>query len=85
MTLTRLTVMQSKKASAIEQVLNIGSGFIIATLVWYFFMTPYLGIEYRVDQALTVTTIFTVISMIRGYIWRRIFNWLTTRAMEVKG
>ena len=82
MKLTRLTVMQSKKASAIEQVLNIGSGFIIATLVWYYLITPYLGIPYHMDQALIVTTIFTVISVIRGYLWRRYFNQLTMKAME---
>ncbi len=71
--------MQSKRYSLIEQVCNIGSGFLIALTVWAYIITPYLGIEYQAEQAMVITVIFTLISLVRGYLWRRTFNYITNR------
>lgn len=70
---------QSKLFSLIEQLFNIGSGFIIAVCLWAFVVTPYLGIEYDVTEAMHVTLMFTAVSIIRGYLWRRAGNFITER------
>jgi len=70
---------QTKLFSLLEQVLNVASGFIIAVLLWIYIVTPYLGIEYDVTQSLSVTLMFTVVSMLRGYLWRRAGNYITER------
>lgn len=69
--------MQSRKHSAVEQILNVGSGFIIALLVWRYYITGYLHIEVMWDKNLHVTFVMTVISLLRGYAWRRLMNWYT--------
>lgn len=65
---------QTKLESFIESCLNVGSGFFVALLVWRFVVVPYLGLEVSWHQNLSVTTLFTVVSVVRGYIWRRFFN-----------
>jgi hypothetical protein len=67
--------MQRKAISLLEQVCNVGSGFFTALLVWIYIVKPLFHIEVSMTQNLEITTIFTVVSIIRGYIWRRIFNW----------
>ena len=67
--------MQSKYQSFKEQVLNVGSGFIISALVWEYFIKHLIREGYiTLDSTLIVTCIFTVVSLIRGYVWRRVFN-----------
>jgi len=67
--------MQSKYQSLKEQVLNVGSGFIISATVWEFLIKPLVNEGYlSLDSTLTITCIFTVTSLIRGYTWRRVFN-----------
>ena len=70
---------QTKLHSLLEMVCNVGSGFIIAMLLWGYVVTPYLGIEYHLIDNLVVTGLFTVVSIIRGYIWRRVGNYLMVR------
>lgn len=65
---------QTKLESFIESCLNVGSGFFVALIVWRFVVVPFLGLEVSWHQNLTVTTLFTVVSVCRGYIWRRFFN-----------
>ena len=71
--------MQTKLFSFIEQLANIASGFIIAIVLWASVVTPYLGIPYDLFDNLVITTMFTVASLVRGYIWRRIGNHITVR------
>ena len=70
---------QSKLFSLFEQLLNVGSGFIIAILLWAYVVTPYLGIKFDVTESLNVTLLFTVVSIVRGYLWRRAGNFITER------
>jgi len=65
---------QSRMLSAIESSCNTFSGFIVAMIVWRVFITPYLGIPVSLNTNLKVTGVFTVVSVIRGYIWRRLFS-----------
>lgn len=65
---------QTKLVSFIEAVVNVASGFVVALLLWRFFVVPYLNIPVGWGTNLTVTTIFTFVSVARGYLWRRFFN-----------
>lgn len=65
---------QSKLESAIEALLNIGSGFVVAMLVWQLVAAPLWGYEVTLLDNLGLTTLFTVVSLVRSYIWRRIFE-----------
>lgn len=66
---------QSKTKSLVEQLLNIGSGFIVSLIVWIYVIAPIWSIDVTMSDNLNITLIFTVISVIRGYLWRRLFNW----------
>ena len=66
---------QTKLESLLESFVNVGSGFIIAFLVWGFIVRPLIYAGYlTIDHTLAITIIFTVISVVRGFIWRRFFN-----------
>jgi hypothetical protein len=66
--------MQSKKWSLIETIVNVGTGFIIAqALILY--MLPCWGFQTDIHDSITISAMFTSVSMLRGYICRRIFNW----------
>ena len=69
-------MQQTKAISAIEAVMNIGSGFIVAVILWQILAALY-GIPMPLLRNLEITTIFTIVSMCRSYIWRRCFErWL---------
>jgi hypothetical protein len=73
--------MQSRVESAIEATLNIGSGFIISVIVWQILAIHY-GYDMPLSRNLEITSIFTVVSVTRSYIWRRAFNWMTMRRYQ---
>ncbi len=51
------------------------SGFILAALVWAYFVAPLIRAEYlTIDDPILITVIFTFVSFVRGYFWRRFFN-----------
>jgi low affinity Fe/Cu permease len=64
---------QTKLVSLIEQILNVASGFVLSVLVWQT-VGPLFGYEVTIAANLGITSIFTVVSVVRGYIWRRFFN-----------
>lgn len=66
--------MQSKLDSLIEQLLNIGSGFVLSLCVWEFVVKPIWSIETSFVENLQITVLFTVVSLARSYAWRRAFN-----------
>lgn len=68
---------QSRLESAVEQATNIGSGFILAMIVFQFIILPIWGNlqDISVADNFWITCIFTVTSFARGYLWRRFFNW----------
>jgi len=66
--------MQSRQHSIIESICNVASGFVISLAVWEFVIEPLFGIEKRLLDNIGITGIFTVISIARGYIWRRLFT-----------
>lgn len=66
--------MQSRTQSLIEQLLNVSSGFILSLIVWVYVISPVWDIELSGQDNLLITCVFTVMSILRGYIWRRLFN-----------
>lgn len=58
-----------------EAALNTASGMLVS-----FFLSlavfPMFGFQASVGQAFSITTIYTVVSIVRSYFWRRLFNWL---------
>jgi len=62
---------QTKLESWIEIFFNYLSGFIIAYLTYDLLIMPSPVLK---NSPLMVTTIFTVISIVRSYVWRRFFN-----------
>ena len=73
--------MQSKRESLIEIGLNVGSGFLIA---WVMTITvlPLFGLNATINESFQITLIFTLVSVLRGYLWRRYFNNIATRRIE---
>lgn len=61
-------------SSFTEQVLNVGSGYILSLLLWLYIIVPVLDVQTSMADNIIITSSFTVLSVIRGYIWRRVFN-----------
>ena len=64
---------QSKKHSALESTTNVVVGLIISILT-QMALFPILGIPVSTEKNIIITAVFFVLSFVRGYIIRRIFN-----------
>jgi hypothetical protein len=69
---------QSRFQSFIESTLNVLSGFFISLYI-QILIFPYYNIHLSISTQAQITIIFTVASVIRGYVWRRAFNWWQQR------
>lgn len=69
---------QSRIASFIESLFNvaIGYGIAVGTQVLVF---PLFGIHVPITSNLLIGLIFTVVSIVRSYCLRRVFNWIHIR------
>ena len=65
---------QSKLGSLTEAILNVSSGYIIA-LGAQLILFPIFDIEVDFDEQMGIAAIFTIISIARTYLWRRLFNY----------
>lgn len=65
---------QSKLVSLVEVIVNVLTGFLLAMLVWKFVIPVYFPrMAGPVIENLMITLTFTVVSVGRGYFWRRFF------------
>lgn len=66
---------QSRLESLLEVSINIASGFIVSFLVWVF-IVPIFWPEHASSYgtAFGIVVLFTVFSVIRSYVWRRLFE-----------
>ena len=67
--------MQSVKISTIETVLNVGSGFFVAMALNIFFL-PHFADDIQnqvITSAVIIGIIYTGVSMVRSFLFRRIF------------
>lgn len=69
---------QSRRGSALEAVANVAAGVVIA-FVANIVILPALGVPVTLSQAAQVSAAFTVVSLIRSYALRRIFNFIGGR------
>ena len=66
---------QSKTESLIESLVNQFTGIVTAFLVWRFIIIPLYGIpDPGFLQNVSITLVFTFVSVLRSYLWRRFFN-----------
>ena len=74
--------MQTKRGSLFEVICNVTSGVLSAFLAWQYIVVPWGHIlkwdfnNMLIPQIICVNLVFTFISVIRGYGWRRLFNFL---------
>lgn len=65
---------QSRKHSAIEAVAGVAVGFgvsLAAAPIVY----PLFGHTFTLTENVGITIVFTVLSLVRGYVVRRVGNW----------
>ena len=65
--------MQSRRHSAIEAVANVFIGYWVAVAT-QFVVFPWFGLAVDLASNLTIGAIFTVVSLVRSYGLRRLFN-----------
>jgi uncharacterized protein YacL len=65
--------MQSRRQSIIETCVSVAIGYLVALLT-QLIVFPLLSIPIVFSQNLLISLIFTVVSVIRGYFVRRLFN-----------
>ena len=77
--------MQTKKMSLIETIVSVAIGYIVA-LLSQIVVFPLFDIEVSLIDNLLIGLLFTVISIIRGYYIRRLFNWIDfNRTINTRG
>ena len=67
--------MQTKAKSMQEVMVNVGTGFIVSYLLWLFVVPVLFDVETSAGQGLGVTFLYTLASIGRGYVVRRVYNW----------
>ena len=72
-TMNDLATEQTRLGSLIESLVNIAIGYAVA-LVSQLFLFKHYGIEVTVDVNLKIVAWFTLVSLVRSYALRRLFN-----------
>ena len=75
---------QSKLNSLLEQILSVGSGFLLSVLIVQPLVFPIFGIYLDMVTNISVAVIFTIVSIARGYITRRLFNWWHHKEKDIR-
>lgn len=65
---------QSRKHSLMESLLNTASAFVISWLTMWFIVPLIWPIDTGAERSFWITVMYTVMSIIRNYFWRRYFN-----------
>ena len=60
--------------SLVESIANTGAGFLVS-LVLQLSLFSLMAIETTATQNLTMSGVFTLASLVRGYLMRRVFIW----------
>lgn len=74
-------MMQTRLHSFIETMTNISIGYVVAILS-QILIFPHFGIHIPFHENLEIGLYFTVISVIRSYVVRRIYNRHTVKKMQ---
>lgn len=65
--------MQSRKRSALEAVANVVIGYVVAISAQVAIF-PLFGLHASAGEHLAIGGLFTVVSLVRSYVLRRVFN-----------
>ena len=65
--------MQTKRQSLIETLTNVGIGWFISFIA-NMLVLPLFGYNINLTDGVLISIIFTIISIVRGYVVRRWFN-----------
>jgi len=68
---------QTRKRSALESLVNVLIGYGIAVLA-QIVIFPIFGISIPISSNLAIGALFTIVSLVRSYCLRRLFNWWDT-------
>ena len=71
---------QKRTHSLAEVCLSVASGFVVSAIAWELIVKPVWNIETTISENLQITAFFTVLSITRGYLWRRAGNWYSQRS-----
>jgi len=67
--------MQSKRNSAFEAATNVAIGYLVSVLANVLIL-PVFGYNVTIGDSFAIGLAFTVVSLLRSYLLRRVFNWL---------
>ena len=70
--------MQSRIGSLIESAANIAIGYLVAMLAQALIF-PLFGFSASVSEHAQIAGLFTIVSLVRSYCLRRLFNWVSLR------
>lgn len=65
--------MQSKKHSLIESIANVVIGYVVA-IISQILIFPVFGIHIPLSSHIGIGLFFTVVSLVRSYVLRRVFT-----------
>jgi len=68
--------MQTRKQSAVEVGISTLLAFLISAALQQWVVTPLFNLDTTHAQNLLITVFFTVVSLVRSYVFRRAFNYL---------
>ncbi|MFN3576183.1 MAG: hypothetical protein ACK4TJ_04285 [Tabrizicola sp.] len=72
---------QSRLMSLVEAVANVIVGYVLA-IATQIVVFPWFGIETGLTEHLTIGLVFVGVSLVRGYLLRRLFEAIRTRSLE---
>lgn len=75
---------QSRRASAVEAIVNVLIGYWVAVAAQAVIF-PIFGFHASAAQHMAIGALFTVVSLVRSYLLRRVFNWFTNSAQRRQG
>lgn len=64
---------QSRRMSMVESIGNVVIGYLVA-IASQILIFPFFGIQVSLGENLMIGLFFTVISIVRSYVLRRVFN-----------
>lgn len=76
-----MTLGQSRRVSMAEVLCNYTIGFVVA-MITSILALRFLGIEATISDNFWITVIFTIVSICRSYLVRRLFNHLQLRSSK---
>lgn len=73
---------QSRKHSIEETLVSTGAGLVISTILNHTIVPAVLHTEVSASQNVTLTAVFTLASLLRGYVLRRHYNQKTLNSAK---